>query len=258
MKLKSFFLLIFIAGITSFSLSSCNDTDYIPVFLVNANNTANKIENNSLILDAFNEGEEFHIKGGDGHYSIQNLSNDIIDFRYDGKVLTLIPVGIGIGSLQIEDGANNRITLSIQVKFYETTYQVTRVKAEVMSNELPNSSKRKLEDLIAKDSFVKENGKYVFTFTDAERTAGNATIYPEKISKPLSGLFFMEKKSNEQGQAYDEYTIILTDKTVHTMRLTPNDESSNGQTVFKEDVTDAYLSSPQETDKAWLIHEVSF
>ena len=258
MKLKH--LLAFVAFITCMlgTFTACSDSDYAPISLVNVNDQGDRIEKNTLVINAFNQGTSFYIQGGDGHYTIKNNSADIVDYRYNGKELTFIPVGLGTGTIVIADFAGNSMVLTIEVTNRESTYFVQELNSEVSGDRLFVGDKDELEKKIIKDSFVKVGGRYTFTFTDPTQSLGSVAIYPTDSGKPISGVFCMEEKYTERGVKYEEFSITFADKTEHILMLIKNSKNDQTEYVFQEDVTETYKANYPELEKAWLIQKVTF
>ena len=258
MKLKHLFAFMAFISCTLCFFTACSDHDYAPITLVNVNDEGERIDKNTLVINAFNQGTAFYIQGGDGHYTIKNNSADIVDYRYDGKELTFIPVGLGTGTIVIADFAGNSMVLTIEVTNRESTYFVQELNSEVYGDRLFVGDKDELEKKVINDSFVKVGGRYTFTFTDPTQTLGSVTIYPTDSGKPISGVFSMEEKYTEKGVKYEEFSITFADKTEHILMLLKSEKDNQKEFIFQEDVTETYKTNYPELEKAWLIQKVTF
>ena len=255
MKLKHLLTFITFVSCTLLGFTACDGDDYAPIILKGATESSSVIENNLLKIDAFNEGESYYIFGGNGHYTIENKSTDIVDYRYDGKILTFIPIGIGEASVSIGDTAGNRIILTIQVSNPVSTYKVVAVSASAIGKHMTQGETAILEKQIINESIVKEGGSFIFTYTDPSQTMGSVSIYPVASGRPTSGIFRQEQKVNETNVPYTEFTVTLANNAVHKYMLF-NQSNENGL-VIQEEVTDRYFGIYPQLEKAMLTYKVS-
>lgn len=237
--------------------TSCSDDDnYSPITLSYAEEGDSPLTNgNNLTISPFSDGESFRIIGGNGAYTINNDNENVVDFRFDGNVLTVMPKTLGEVSLRISDHAGNRLTLNITVAYPEVTYPIGHVYAEIAGGALTLDEKKIIEAAIISASAVKPTGKYVFTYTQPNMTEGIVSIYPTENTTAQFGTFELNKPVSEQGDT--EIQIHLTNNMEFTYILTEMTNSEGTYKVFQEDVTDTYKGNFPNLTKAYCMQIVS-
>ena len=258
MKLKHLFTLLVMMSCALLGFTACDDNDYAPIRLINTDESGQQVKNHTLAMYAFSKGESFYIKGGDGHYTITNNSEGIIDYRYDGKVLTFMPVGLGTATLIIRDLAKNSLVLTIEVSNRKVVLNVTGVESYANGRKMIVEDVDRLRQQIINESFAKEGGRYEFTYTDDSQVLGSVTIYPSETGKPISGIFRQEKKYTEEGVEHVEFTITTAKGNIHKMMLINEGTETTNRYTFQEDVTNVYNKIYPNVEKALLIQNVTF
>lgn len=254
--LQSICCLALLAGIVSFT--SCKDDDYAPISLVIAPDSSINFSNNALSLSPFSPGVTFHIQGGDGSYIIASPNTAVIDYRYNGDELTVIPKGLGKATLNISDRSWNTYSLQITVAYPETTYGIESVEGIVDGGELTQNQLLAIKADIESNSLVQAGGKYVFTYTEKDFSAGIVTIYPSASDNhTLHGIFTKSVNGNQE-----QIHIELTDGNVYDYILTVSPILSGyhasrteiiPERVLLQDVTGTYQSTYPALEKAYCV-----
>lgn len=254
--LQSICCLALLAGIVSFT--SCKDDDYAPISLVLAPDSSINFSNNALSLSPFSSGVTFHIQGGDGAYIIASPNTAVIDYRYNGDELTVIPKGLGKATLNISDRSWNTYSLQITVEYPETTYGIESVEGIVDGGELTQNQLLAIKADIESNSLVQAGGKYVFTYTEKDFSAGIVTIYPSASDNHTLHGIFTESVNGNQEQIH----IELTDGNVYDYILTVSPILSGyhasrteiiPERVLLQDVTGTYQSTYPALEKAYCV-----
>lgn len=257
---RSLLYIVLLAGIVSFA--SCKDDDYGAIFLSLSSEADLDFTDSVLTLSPYSAGATFHISGGDGMYVITNPDTTVIDYRYDGNVLTVIPVGLGSAELNITDRAWNRYTLQVTVAYPETTYTISRIEGVVQGAELTQSQTLAIQRDIESAPLVQAGGKYVFTYTDKEAASGIVTIYPSASTSNMLHGIFTQTEDTDQTQIH----IVLTDGSTYefilgmTSVLLPGYDDSRMETsparVLMQDVTETYRSLYPALEKAYCVQHI--
>lgn len=257
MTLKHLLTTLTLATSMLLGFNACNDEDYAPITLKVLEGTE-RVENNQLQLDAFSPGESFAIVGGNGQYVIENLNEDIIDFKYDGHAIKFIPVGIGTATVNIYDHVGNRMVLTIEVKNYALTYKVISVEIGEcnVKEDMTVGQLNELQKRIVHESRIKEGGNIVLTYTNREQTLGSVTIHPTATGRPIVGTFKQDKKVTTEKVPYQEIKVTFADgQTIYWQILNYNLEE-NKPMLLIEDVTETYKSTYPQLEKATLSYKI--
>lgn len=256
MTIKHLFFALILTSATLLGFTSCNDEDYAPIQLETLDGSG-KLDNNMLQVDAFSKGESFCIIGGNGRYVIENKSENIIDYRYDGHTLTIIPVGTGQASLVIHDHAGNQMTLSIEVKNPTSFYTVTGLDAEAYGDLMTGGEMKQVKQLMMEESLVKVGGDILFTYTDAEHNQGSVTIHPTPSGRPVSGIFQEKRKFNDQKVPYVEITITLADYREIKWKMLNSTDEAGKEMLLQEEVTNTYKGKFPQLEEAKLTYTIT-
>lgn len=257
--LKSLFYTVLLAGIVS--LASCKDDDYPPISLALASESSMNFTDEVLVMSPYSAGISFRISGGDGMYLINNPDTAVIDYRYNGNELTVIPVGLGDAELVITDRAWNKYTLQITVAYPETTYEIEDIEGVVYGADLTQSQTLAIRTDIEANAPVQAGGKYVFTYTDKGGTSGIVTIYPSASSGNTLHGIFTQKVVNQQTEIH----IELTDGSTHDYILQAASAASASigsrtemipARVLWQDVTETYRSLYPALEKAYCVQHI--
>ena len=252
---------ILIALFTCFICFSCKDDEhYTPISLSYiGEGTSPLSDNNTMTISPFNEGEPFHINGGNGIYTINNHTPEKIDYRYDGNVLTIIPISLGDATLSITDRVGNNFILNVTVAYPNTILNVNEIYAIVTGGELTQNQAKEIENSIINRSLVEKGGKYIFTYTNQSLTEGLVSVYPsETSSTALLGIFKQDKRTiDEEGISIH---ITLTVGSSYDYLLTyhvPDNRTETYPTVYlQQDVTEDYKGLYPNLDRAYRIQTI--
>lgn len=253
-------------------LAACKD-DYNPIYLINVTDHT-QITDGIVKLSSFNTGEKYLIRGGEGNYTIRNENEKIVDYRYDGDTLTLIPVSIGEACTIIADRSGNSYTLSISVNNPEENYLVDSLSAEVEGDDLTKGEEAELQARIAQDAPVQVGGRFLFTYTDASLAYGDVKLFPGPTGNYAIGLFerslkymedtgdpYQQIKVEMAGSTRLQYTFMLIENEVPSTE-TNADKSTSTENVttvsfIKEDVTAQYSGEFRGLTKAYRVYHLS-
>ena len=250
-------------SLCTLGLPACGDDDnYIPISLSCTEESASPIgDNNILTLSPFDEnGYSFHINGGNGVYMFDCSDDNVMDFRHDGRTLTISPKGLGEAVFTITDNAGNYYTLTVKVTYPADTYKISRVTAEIEGGGLTINDYNEIKDRIINASDIHAGGEYVFTYMNKELTEGRITIRPSATSLPFEGNFTKRTRYWENGSIYTQITANLTNGEERVYILTYASDENSGttsETAIKEDVTNAYTGEYPMLEKAYCVHIAS-
>lgn len=256
MTLKHLFTTLTIVCCTLLGFTACNDEDYAPIQLQAQNNEI-KIDNNILKLDAFNPGESFVIIGGNGRYVIENKNENIVDYRYDGNALKIIPQGIGTATIIIRDHAGNRMTLTIEIANPTSSFTIVAVEAQAYGDDMTGSEMKILEKRMVDESLIKVSGDILLTYTNKECTLGSITIHPTASGRPVVGTFKKEIKSSGNNVPYQELEVRLADNRLIVWHLLNYTEEADKEMLLQEDVTATYKGAYTTLEEAKLIYTIT-
>ena len=259
MRIKNIFTTLLMTATFLLGMSSCSDDTVPPVYLVSVDESAEISSEDTIYMNAFADAVSFKIIGGEGNYFIDNHHKDVVDFNYDGKVLTFSPKGLGTATIKISDSVGNSFTLYIKVSYKEAVFTVKALESEASGVNMTMGKVEELKKRIKDDSMVQPSGRYVFTFRNENQNEGSVDIFAKETSKPLSGVFRMEQKYTEDGQIYQQFLITMANTDVHKMMFMEYKVGAESSIVrvFREDVTAAYQSDYAELEKAALIQELN-
>ena len=261
MSLKNIFTFLVLATSLMLGLPSCSDDTVPPVSFITTDGSTAINSGDTLSLDFFDKGLSFEILGGRGNYEIENNHKDIVSFEYDGKALTITPQGLGIATIGIEDVVGNTFTVYIKVSYYEEVYSVKTLDSEVDgADAMQIGQVKELKNRVKDESIVQPGGRYIFTFTNEERTLGSVNIYPTEKGNPMMAVFRKEEKFSESdGKKYQLYVITLPSGDQHKMMLKeyPSAVDEIVLRKFEEDLTTTYKPEYAELEKVVLIQELN-
>lgn len=246
MKTTNTFLLAALTATAGILIPSCGSDDYQPIRLIEAENHT-ELVSHTLTLDVFGEGEKYLIRGGDGNYTISVTRPQVLDFRYDGDTLVLLPASIGTAESTIADRSGNSCVLNVEVAAPTEVLTVTGIRADAKGDKLTQEETRELESRIVEDSPAAPEGRFELTFADKAHTSGSIKIYPEAGSTPRVGIFSRTRKYDENtGDSYIclEAQMAGSTQTTYTFRVTAaGTEGPEEKYLFTEDVTDQYAGT---------------
>lgn len=240
--------------------TACSDDDYSPIILIGATDESPAIneESNTLTLTPFSEGASYLIRGGDeSRYVIENANEEVVRCDYNGETLTFVPQSTGEAHITISDRSGNSCLLTIFIEYSSYALKVMEVEANVTAPQMTQENAEKLRNEIIKDSPVKEECIYTFTYTDDKGTEGNVSI-SSYGGNPATAVFSSEiKYTEDKGTPYVEYTITFAGNETKVLKMMPyadySRESDIEPMALIEDVTDKYTSSYPQLEKAELI-----
>ena len=207
----------------------------------------------TIYIDAFSDGKTFNIKGGDGRYIINNEDESIVSYEYNGEKLSLIPVKLGYGKISISDYEKNESRFTVTVKNQTRIFHVQDIAIDVIGGSLTQNETKIIETDILNGAIMKVGGTIKFEYTVEELNEGNVTIYPEKDSNSMNGIF-SEKESfdPENGNKISKFTISLAGYEEFNLELTEKEESNDTCMVLRDNVTDKYKSQYPKLEKATI------
>ena len=180
MKRKNVFGILLISIIT-LCFSSCDKDDdgrTDPIRLSYENNVMFDNVSRSITVTPFIAATTpLYIKGGDGHYIIDNSNDEVVEAEYNGETIRFKPLALGTAIITIKDQSDNRYELTIQVEYLKYVYVVNSRNCFVEGDNLTVGNKKELENEIL-SSVAAE--RYEFTYTDKESTKGVLRLYGQK------------------------------------------------------------------------------
>ena len=256
MKLKQLFATLIILSCTLFGFTACNDEDYAPIQLTEVNDNGH-LNHNTLQIDAYNPGESFLIYGGNGRYVIENKNDDIVDYRYDGHTLTIIPVGVGTATILIRDHAGSRMTLTIEVSNPTSFLKAISTEAKAYGDDMTGNQMKTLEKQMLEEALLQSGGDILLTYTNKEYSIGSVTIHPGSSSRPIVGTFRQTQKMTDNNENYLELEVRLADNRLFFWQLFNYNEESNKEMLLLENVTEKYQETFATLEKATLTYIVT-
>lgn len=243
--------LIYVITCTLF-ITSCGES-YAPITLTSIDGKTSVSNNDTIYIDAFSNGKTFNIKGGDGRYIINNEDESIVSYEYNGEKLSLIPVKLGYGKISISDYEKNESRFTVTVKNQTRIFHVQDISINVIGGSLTQNETKIIETDILNGAIMKVGGTIKFEYTVEELNEGNVTIYPEKDSNSMNGIF-SEKESfdPENGNKISKFTISLAGYEEFNLELTEKEESNDTCMVLRDNVTDKYKSQYPKLEKATI------
>ena len=233
-------------------ITSCGES-YAPITLTSIDGKTSVSNNDTIYIDAFSDGKTFNIKGGDGRYIINNEDESIVSYEYNGEKLSLIPVKLGYGKISISDYEKNESRFTVTVKNQTRIFHVQDIAIDVIGGSLTQNETKIIETDILNGAIMKVGGTIKFEYTVEELNEGNVTIYPEKDSNSMNGIF-SEKESfdPENGNKISKFTISLAGYEEFNLELTEKEESNDTCMVLRDNVTDKYKSQYPKLEKATI------
>lgn len=256
MTLKHFFSIFTFASCMLVGFTSCNDEDYAPIQL-QILSSQEQLDNNTLQLNAFSSGESFVIVGGNGRYVIENKNQDIVDYRYDGHTLNIIPVGVGTASVIISDHAGNKMTLIIEVANPTSLFKVVKMESEVYGDGMTGKDMKFVEKQILDEALIKIGGDILLTYTNKDYSEGSVTIHPTPSGHPIVGTFQQEKKITSYNVPYDELKVTLADNRIIVWQLLNYTTEVNKEMLLQENMTKVYTNQYPALEKAILTYTIT-
>lgn len=266
MKIKTFLGSLLMAA-CMVGTPSCKDETFPPITLtlnVDGEVPQSEYDTNTITLSPFKrEGSSLYIQGGNGLYQIESEPDTkVADYRFNGRnQLTILPQYdeqgkpiTGETSMTISDYAGNRFVLQIKVAYPEMELPIRHTLADVKGGNLTQNQIVEIEQNILSEIPVKEGGRYVFTYTNPERTLGNVAIYPMKEASPLIGTFKQDKATiDREGVMID---IILPGQTFTYWlgyAIPDNRTEMVPAMMLRENVTEKYRGQYPALERAYGI-----
>ncbi len=268
--MKTIHCIYYIILTVVFSLiTSCKDK-YSPIYLVSVADHA-QITDGYLELNSFSTGDKYLIRGGNGNYLIKNENETVVDYRYDGDTLTLLPVSIGKAHAVIADRSGNSYSLSISVNNPEDIYVVDSLSSEVEGDDLTKGEEAELKARIFEDSPVQPGGRFQFTYTDASLAYGDVKLYPGITGNYTIGLFertlkytedtgepYQQIKAEMAGSTRLQYTFMLIEnQTPSSSDTTSHKEENTTVSLIKEEVTAQYSGEFRGLTRAYRVYHLT-
>lgn len=253
MKRKLFSTLSGFTGILFAAvLTSCGES-YAPITLLSSDGQTYITNNDTIYLDAFTEGKDFHIKGGNGKYVIENQNKDIASYEYNGEKLSIAPVKIGYGSLRISDYEKNESRFIVTVRNQARVFNVNDISTEVLGGELTQNETKVIEENIKYSAIMGVGGSIEFTYTVEELNGGNVTIYKQKGGSAETGIFSQKESfDQENGNKILTFDISLAGNNKIKMDLIEKAENNYTYKVLRHDVTETYQIQYPKLEKATI------
>ena len=256
MTLKHLFTVLTIVSCTLLGFTACNDEDYAPIHLKILNGEG-QLNHNTLYLNAFSAGESFLIIGGNGRYVIENKSSNIVDYRYDGHTLNIIPKGVGTATVLIKDHAGNQMTLTIEVSNPTSLFKVIDIETKAYGDNMTGGNMKQLEKEMQDESLMKIGGDLLLTYTNKEYTEGSVTIHPTPSGRPVVGTFQQEEKFSTNNVPYQEFKVTLADNRVIIWQLLNYNVETGKEMLLQEDMTEVYIHRYPTLEKATLTYTIT-
>lgn len=240
---------VILLAFSSFCFVACGD-DNEPVSLIHTggNETLIDLTSNTLTLSPFSSGESFYINGGDGAYTIDNSNEEVVNFAYDGRTLTLKPLAQGEAVITIQDRDNDTYLLRVVVSYPTESFEVLSVAAEAKGNELTQMETTLLQQQMETDLPVNVGGQFRFTYMVPDSTQGELEMVPAGNALPLKGVFQSATKYFETGTPYTEITVSLTSGDKFVYACYPANADSTY--TLAQDVTERYKSAYPKVQQA--------
>lgn len=176
MKLTDFYVGLLLSLLIT-CITACSDDDKLKPITLQYEDSQLVFNNETpgFTLTPFNsETRNLVIKGGDGHYKVNNDNEDVVRVIYDGEKIRFQSLSLGRASVTIEDTSGHSYLLSIVVKYRELMHNVIQWKGIVQGNNITVGDKAKLEKELGASNQIT---KYVFTFKNEENTKGTILLY---------------------------------------------------------------------------------
>lgn len=233
-------------------LVSCGES-YAPITLVTTDGQTLITNNDTIYIDAFTNGKDFNIRGGDGRYILNNQNKDIVRYEYNGEIVSLIPLKIGYGSMIITDYDKNESRFIITVKNQARIFDVNGISPEVLGDELTQKETKIIEDNIVNSAIMGVGGSIEFTYTVEALNGGNVIIYPQKGENGIKGIFSQNESFDpENGNKILSFDISLAGNNKIRLDLIEKTENNYTYQVLRHDVTETYQSQYPELEKATI------
>lgn len=238
MKQKELFsvllISLFVIGLTACS----SDNDHIPPIMLSYENETINFDNDArfVYMRPFEEKSTLYIRGGDGEYMLHNGNPEIIQLEYnEGETqFSFTPLAVGTATVAITDQSNNSYLLTIDVRYFEVTYQTLSHGSFVVGDNVTVGDKKELEEKVKAQSVVE---KYKFTFTVKDNSKGKVRLSGQKVGGSQNYVEY------EFDNAYkpEEETLTIGDYEVKPLAcITLHTES--GEVTFY--VTPYFMGTP--------------
>lgn len=249
------------AALAALVFTGCGD-DTSSIYLIRIADHA-QITDGKIELSSFSTGDKYLIRGGEGNYLIRNENEKIMDYRYDGDTLTLIPVSIGEATAFVADRSGNSCTLSVSIHNPKESYLVDSLSATVTGDDLTKGEEAELQARIAQDAPVQPGGGFLFTYTDVSLAYGDIKLFPQATGNYEIGLFERSLKYTEEtGEPYQQIKVEMAGSThlQYTFMLIENEASSpetaSSTYLLKEEVTAQYNGEFRGLTKAYRVYHL--
>lgn len=233
-------------------LTSCGES-YAPITLISTDGQTYITNNDTIYIDAFTNGKDFYIKGGNGKYILENQDKSIARYEYNGETLSLIPVKTGFGKLRITDYEKNESRFTITVKNQALIFHVDNISTDVIGGELTQNETKIIEENILKSAIMKVGGSIEFTYTVENLGAGNVAIYPQEGENATTGIFSQKESFDpESGNKITSFDISLAGNNNIKLELIEKTENDNTYKILRHDVTETYQNKYPKLEKATI------
>ncbi|MEG2339769.1 MAG: hypothetical protein RSA53_03810 [Odoribacter sp.] len=202
------------------SCNKDNENNNAPILLSYENNIIFDNESRHYSITPFIEATTpLYIKGGDGHYTVNNLNKEIINVDYNGKTIQFKPISLGSAIVAIKDNSGNQYDLTVEVRYHQQNYVIASKTCVVEGNNMTVGEKTELENKVKSLPPVE---RYEFTYTNKEDTKGSVRLYSQK-----SGSAVDYKEYSFEQESIDT-TIIVNDQNVRSLyRITMKTEKES-------------------------------
>lgn len=212
--------LISLIWIIIIMLSSCSKDSYEPIQLHYAifNNKPNPIENNQVNLQLPTSNKtQLIVFGGDGHYSISNSNEAVVNVAMTNESIYITPLSIGNSTVTITDNSGGSCTLNVKVHYSEQTWIIDKQDVVVIGDKLSEVQKAEIEQKAILTLPVKVNGGFKFVYNNSEEVnKGQVFIYNDKFSgEAIESVFELKQFKIEINgfiQTHPVYVITINGK----------------------------------------------
>lgn len=240
-------ILLFLFTISFVSCS--DDDDSKPITLRDSENTTI-----TMFYPAGTTGYTFALQGGDGNYSVQSGSEDIVTAEMIGSIdLRLKAINVGETTVTVTDNSQNTLILNISIDYETHQFKIKSHDVTIIGDDLTDNEKKAIQEKVLADIPVKVGGGYKFILTDLETGNGKAIIYTETFgNKGIETTFEYKRIPIESEISTRAYEILFNNekRLLVVDRYYPSIRSDQVISIaLVEDVTEKIIGEFPKVEK---------
>lgn len=181
LSLSILLMSLFVAFITGCSKN--DDDKSIRLYYSIYDDKSNPVKDNRVsLLFPTSDKTQLIILGGDGHYTISNSDETVVNITMESKHINITPLSTGNSTIIITDNSGSLYTLNIEVRYLKSNLIIEQQDVIVIGDKLSETQKDEIQQKAALTLPVKIKGGFSFIY-DLGNLKGHVLVYKDKYGE---------------------------------------------------------------------------